>query len=139
MLAVCRGIGEDHAVVHHLAVPLSVGKAQGAAMEVVLAGGSVQVQLIGLIIDAKTAVGDTIGTASGHLAHAGAIAEVVFRLGIAQDDIRHTAIPVGGHEADNTRSYLAQLHAQAMLVRYREQPHINSLRILTPDFCFNMH
>ena len=112
---------EDHAVAGFAGVPEAVGKTllAGAAVQVVRA--VVDGQRVFLVAQRETAFRDAVGVAAGHLAHAGTVCFVVFRIVIAQRHVGHAAFLVGDYHRHDAGAQVREDHLRAVGIDDAEQ------------------
>ena len=104
-----------------------------------LAVACVDFQLVFLVFEHETPVGDAVGETAWHLARAGTVAIIVGGIGIAQDDVIHMAIAIGRDDAHDARPDVAQLHFDTIGIGQCVELNVFMVRGFAPGLYFDVH
>ena len=100
-------------------------------------GAVVDAQLIGLPIYFEVACGDAVGIATGHLARARTIVEIVLDILVAQHHIGKVALTVGYFDAHDTGANRRERHTSSRLVDKSVNGDLALWRVDSFNKCFH--
>ena len=130
-------VHELHRIAGFAAFPDFVGKAFGAAMEVI--GAIVDGELRLLAVEGELASHDPSGDSAGNLAGAGAVGEIRQGIGVADHHVGNLAVPVGNADRDDGSADIGEHHTGAALVLQGPFEDFFSVRGRTPKLFDGFH